>query len=486
MRSVWKQVLTVAIVSGLLLAWGCGGRNDEVVYLDVFNGYPGSGALSVFGPTGAVTNGLPFGQRTSNFTTINRNVGTSFQIQIEGATSTAETDLPLYSMYPHESATLFIKRRSGQGRVDTAFMRHVRTGYKKEDRQCAMVFDNALSTGNPDIATYKYLPVFKVNPACAGYLPKLGSYREDGKDIDGPDYLFRPNLVSTDRDGDGTAEPGIVERFPWFVATQSSEGDIIDVRNVAEGGCPAYSSKVGVDDGESSGGEGGGSGSNSPVRGQVIAGNSTVEFVWAPFRSILTLERARELQRAGGNVPSVDLESGSVVSAAPTREYLNCIGWNPNKSAADNVEKLQELKRQKIEKCKSGQFTSSPVTLGQQLTQYEMPAGLGKGVAGDTCGFQVRIASDFFTIFRRPSNDEPGGEPISQTYTFPPSQFSFWVLYGRPIDPFVESWGVADKQSGGGFVRLPKYPGSPPSSASAKGTQSGDSEGSGSNSGSNQ
>ncbi len=474
MKSVWRHVLAAAITLGLVTAWGCGGRNDEVIYLDVFNGYPGSENVSVYGPTGTVTSDLSFGQRTSNFTTINRNIGQDFEIQIQGATSTAEKSLPLFDMYPHESATLFVKRRSGPSTVDTTFFRHVRTGYKREDRQCAMVFDNALSARDPNTTTYRYVPLFKVRPSCAGYVEQIGSYREDGYEdsdkINPPEYLFRPDLYDD------------IELFPWFAPVEASQGEIVDIRDVS--GCPAYgsnntpanSSQGGEDDSQGGGSNQNGNGNSGnqggePIRGQVFADNSTYRFAWAPARSILTRQTANEL----GRTINIDPRQGNIVGPPPTRQYMECIGWNPDQSVEKNVKNLEETNRTRITRCKGGSGASASVesvTLGNSLLQYQFRAGLGADVPPGQCGFRVRVASDFFSIFRR-SQNEPGGEPVQQTFSFPPSQISFWVLYGRPIDPRIESWGVADKKSGGGFVKLPEYPGSPSPQSNSNGSNSG-------------
>ena len=426
--AVMRRISAVALLAALLLsvAPGCGnqGPKPETVWLHVFNAYPGVSSLSLYGPNGAVTTDLPFGKRTNSYQSVDRNLGTDFTLILEGAPTTFEISLPLYDMYPHESGTVFFKRRSGADTVDEPIVfRHVQTGYTEEDKQCRLILDNAISAQNDDIAIFNYVPAMKIRPSCTGYVDEIGTYNDRDQMAEAKNgqmiQVGRPWLHNTNNN----KKPEFV-RQPWFIPADAQGGGIVDVRNVKNGKCPALDSTP--DD-------------NKNKRDQQVVGEDTVEFIWAPQAD-------------------VDYESGTFTAAPPTRQYMDCIGWDPDKNA-----NRQSIESDQVDKCQGTQQTTDVVKLNNEVVSLRFPAGIGLKSNGDNltskqCGFEQTIMSDFFNVFKEPG-DKKKKEAVTRMIKYKPSQYYFWVLYGRPVNPLVEEWGANTPGRGGGFVELPNYPG---------------------------
>jgi hypothetical protein len=88
------------------------------------------------------------------------------------------------------------------------------------------------------------------------------------------------------------------------------------------------------------------------------------------------------------------------------------------------------------------------------------PPGLGVGRGPDQCGYPVQIATDFNNVFDDPENGEVSlvdseNEPIS----YAPGQVYYWYLYGRSVNPRIESWSVeANGDTPGGTIDPGQYP----------------------------
>lgn len=408
MNTKWGGFLAIAVLAFATL--GCGqSEGPETVYVNVFNGYPGSQSLSLYGPSGAVTTNLPFGERTQNFVPVDRNLGTDFELVLDGAPQTFNVDIPLYNLYPQETVTVFFKRRTGEETVDDPQMfRHVQTGYSDDDNRCRLILDNGLSLKNDSIGQFNYVPLFKVQPACTGYVDQIGTYDDTG------------TTVETEAEEEiQVGRPGLFEKIqdnPWFIATDVGSGEVLDVRDAQA--CSAHNA----------------SGDTSRI--EISAGDDTFAFTWAPGSEI-------------------NYQSGSFRAQAPTRQYMNCIGWDP-----DKPKDKQKIRSEQVLECKRSPATTKPVQLGDELVSYRFRTGLGLDANGDSidqCGFEVSMDSDFFNIFEDPAQG-PSPE-VRSTLTYPPNQYYFWILYGRPVNPKFEHWGANTPGRGGGFVELPRYPG---------------------------
>lgn len=182
MRSaVSMRLKSVALALSLLaLGSSCGGGgaggSDEVVYLYIFNAYPGTKSLSLYGPSGAIVTNLAFGQRTPVPVPVDRNLGTNFTLTLDGAPQPFNTASDLFGLYPHETATFLIKKRSAVDAADAMTIRHVQS----ISPVCRMWFYNALSLSNRDVGSFDYLAAWRIEqPADAGYAandPRNGLY----------------------------------------------------------------------------------------------------------------------------------------------------------------------------------------------------------------------------------------------------------------------------------------------------------------------
>ncbi|MFB6262820.1 MAG: hypothetical protein ABEL76_04205 [Bradymonadaceae bacterium] len=412
----------VAVASLLFAAGSCAQRGDETVYLRFFNAYAGSGEMSIFGPSSRAASGLAFGERSQSFTPIDRNFGTSFEIVMTGASESFQTDLPLYEMYPQESATVLFKRRSDQASLaDPRVYRHIRTGYNKSAGRCRLVLDNALSVKNGHLGQFNFFQKAKIKPACTGYVPRIGSYRESNKEFG------RPGLITA------------VEKRPWFYFGRAEKGEIVDVKNRDE--CPMPSgpalSKANNENFATS---------DKQKRGRAVAGKRTLKFVWAGIDNLGSAK--------------LDFQNESIVTYPPTRQYMKCIGWDPRESKKENLENLRQQQGNQIAQCRRVEVNEVP-SFGPESTGggggsqnfFAFPAGIGAGLGGNTCGFKYQLESDFFSIHNPPSG------AIKGTIQYAPSQYYFWVLYGRPVNPKVTQWGVRTNPSGGGGFKKPgPYP----------------------------
>ncbi len=408
--------LVIVLLLGTATACG-GGTNHENVWLYVFNGYPGSDGMSMYGPSGTVTTGLGFGQRTpAPPPSVDRNLGTSFELVLEGAPQTFEVDLPLYDMYPHETATVFFKRRTGTDSIDDPMIfRHVQTGYREEANRCRLIFDNALSVQNDEIGVFDYLPAAKIRPSCSGYVDQIGTFDDTGQMVETPSG----NQIEVGR-------PGLVDRIketPWFFLAEAESGQVLDIRNEGDPTCGMVPENNRSTDGDKT---------------EVIAGEHAVNFVWAPEAEI-------------------DFSSGSFRAPAPTRQYMNCIGWDPDKDPEQ-----QNIKSEQVLACQKTQNNAEIVQLSNQINSYRFGTGIGlklndEPVPNGQCGFGTRVFSDFFNVFEEPQGEQPSR--LATDIQFGPSQYFFWVLYGRPVNPLVEAWGANTPDRGGGFVDVPPYPG---------------------------
>jgi hypothetical protein len=419
-----KKIRTAFLAAWLILltaACGDSGPVPEQIYLHVFNAYPGTNSMSLYGPSGTVTSNLGFGQRDGPVS-VNRNLGTNFEMILSGAPSPFDVNLPLYNLYPHETATVLFKRRTGSDTVDEpVILRHVQTGYTSKDGQCRILMDNGLSVQNDRIGQFNFIPTFKIKPSCTGYVERIGSFRDSGLEIN----TEAGQKIQVGR-------PGLYQRVannPWFIPGDVSSGEVLDVRNVKDGNCPALDSSPQ---------------NNTNKQDSYVAGDNSVAFYWAP-------------------PATVEYDSGTFRSPAPTRQYMNCIGWDPDKPAG-----RQKIKSEQVLECQRSEANAEIVSLTGTSVSYYLPTGIGlkKGnekLGNNKCGFRMSVMSDFYNIFdEKTENDTTVPIRVRSTLEFNPSQYYFWVLYGRPVRPRVEQWGAKDPKAGnggGGFVKTPPYPG---------------------------
>jgi hypothetical protein len=143
----------------------------ESVFLFVINGYTGSNSLTIIGPTGTVASSLAFGDRVGPVE-VNRALGTEFTVLLDGTPEAIDLDLELFSMYPQETGTLFLKRRSDDAEVAVSLYRHVQT----ISPSCQLTFENALSLNETYLSfphQFTYSPEFRLDDIQeGGYFPE--------------------------------------------------------------------------------------------------------------------------------------------------------------------------------------------------------------------------------------------------------------------------------------------------------------------------
>ncbi|RAL25009.1 hypothetical protein DL240_02005 [Lujinxingia litoralis] len=188
----------------LTLQFGCGegGGGDEVVYFHIYNGYAGSSQMSLYGPSGTLVTGLPFGARTEEPVAFDRSLPGTLTLVLDGSPAPIELPAEAWSLFPHETASLFLIRREGQDALLQLY-RHV----PSISQNCRAVFGNALSTPSANLGQYNYMVGFELqNISFGGYL---------SNDPRGADFLNE------------------VAAYPYFFLVQSedaeSEGVLIPV-----------------------------------------------------------------------------------------------------------------------------------------------------------------------------------------------------------------------------------------------------------------
>ncbi len=211
MRSMKGPFSTLlAAVAVALLTFGCGtGDNSETVYLYVFNGYAGVESMSLYGPSGTVTTGLPFGARTSEAIEVDRNLGGNFTLVLDGAPQTFEFDHQLFSLYPQETATIILSRRE-DANVNTTLFRH----QPAISPACRLVAHNSLSLNTSNLSEYSFIMGwdFSVDGDGTGY----------GGDISTPGYdeSWENDQLSANGFGAEDQRPSLydgINDHPFFV-----------------------------------------------------------------------------------------------------------------------------------------------------------------------------------------------------------------------------------------------------------------------------
>ncbi|MBA2662509.1 MAG: hypothetical protein H0U74_09465 [Bradymonadaceae bacterium] len=177
--------LGAVVAASLLTVSACGdggGGGGEVVNFYIFNGYAGSSSMSLYGPSGTIVTGLGFGARSGEAIAIDRNLGTEFTLVLDGAPQSIDLTSPLFALYPHETGTMLLKRRSGLDEADATTYRHVQSA----GNDCRIVFDNALSTLSDGLGNFGYMVAFDMTPAQAGYadvrFPRTNLMTQVGRD----------------------------------------------------------------------------------------------------------------------------------------------------------------------------------------------------------------------------------------------------------------------------------------------------------------
>lgn len=414
-RQVWA--LAAIAAAGMMTA-GCGGEGgEEAVFLYFINGYPGTSSMTVNSTLGTLATNVPFGERYGDDGTcppdqpclparVERQLGTAFSILNENQNKPVDVDKDLYAMYPHETGTLVMTRRSGESNVNTTLLRHTQS----ISTDCTVTWVNGLSLDNQytTVANYNIAPeLYEEDLRYAGFSDEANTpfNSECGAlPINDPTHqnLQRPNVLEA------------IAANPWFYLTECDQG---------------------ADEGD--------------------AGHFGCKLGWGvPF--------ADDRSRLG--------DGGSFVSVRDSDEYFECIeGAISIRAPEDSMVPVfpgvevdcppapltwadVDVDFQAVADC---QDTIIKNTETLPPGSEDSTRGLqGYGV----CDLRFRIRNEGQDIIFGPKgNDAEGkhqdGDLIESQVDIPAGSQRFWVLLGRPVNPLVWQW-----DSGDTFVDLTSFP----------------------------
>lgn len=410
MRSFFLNFRGVVLLSLSLslFLFSCGGGeegdNYEIVYLRIFNGYPGTTNLSLYGPTGTVITGLPFGKGSEGAIAVDRSLGTDFTLILDGVPEPIDLTPELYSLYPHETATLFIVRRTDASTADFKLYRHIQA----ISPACRILVDNNLSVANQAQGLFNFIsgwhfPVIDNG----GYSQSFESDIIDGLNAETPacmdltqfkrDQYFTPSLFSQ------------ISDHPYFAVEIGGEQEIDFFGN---------------------------------FRG--------LQWVWIGEEDYV-------------DIPRVDFTSGTLVTHRTSNDFLICM-----REAAEAVDPDDECdpgwdapfiacldqQTQSVLLHTAGDASSETFVL------HYYPETIGN--PPNVCDAEIRIFSDFGNIFQGEHGYDGynNNTRVDFSAEFGLSDHFFYVLYGRPVNPKGAAWKASvGGEDSGGFVDLPPYPG---------------------------
>lgn len=403
------------IVAGLfsLSLSSCGGGDSESIFLFVINGYPAAESVDVYGPTGPIVQGLAFGERTPEPIEIDRSVGTNFTVFIKGSPTPVELDFNLFSFYPQETGTLFVKKRTNVDQAAVSIYRHIQT----IDPYCALTLENGLSVSNEflTVGSFSFAPEFNLGSAEGG-----GYFDESQEQVFtecGP--LPLPTLAPIPRPSLKTA----IDADPYFFLVQCQ------LPSGAARVCPV----VGRLDDQS---------------GEIVGFKPTSEY----FQCV---QQAISIKQPEGMEPS-PFPPADAQAQCPE----NALTWDDVQVDAAAIEVCKGLTQYNTNMLEpsDGQQTFSISPRPPPLSNDFSGILLGSD-DGEVCEIQFRLRTPGVTTIFGPEagSSEPGshgqGAYTESTIRIPVGAEHFWVLFGRPVNPLVWQWNSSEN-----FVNLNNFP----------------------------
>lgn len=397
---------------------GCGGEGgNESVFLYIINGYPGTSSMSILGPSGTIASDVRFGDRMGSDgpcgpddnkclpIQVDRQLGSDWTYRLEGMVEPAEVEKDLFAMYPQETGTMVMTRRSDESEVETTLFRHVQT----ISSGCTISVTNGLSVTNDflpeDWNNFSITPEFKREPVeFAGYLDETEQQftSECGPlplGTDDHNQLARANLLEE------------VRASPWFFPVECTDTDLETVF------CYGWT-RPGVD----------GWGEMFPD-GQVLSPRNTPEY----YKCIESAISIRQPEDEMGE-PQPFPDENAQAQCPPPDEF----GW-------DDV----QVDFQQVATC--GEMVTRQVEL------IEPGAEDQQRIYGVDCDLELRIRNPGQQIVFGPEgSDERGkhqdGDLVTSNIEISGGSQHFYVLLGRPVNPILWQW-----DSGGTFVDLKDF-----------------------------
>ena len=408
-----------------MLFSGCGEGGEEAVFLYFLHGYPGSGSMTVNGTQGVLVDNVPFGERHGDNVScepyavdclpkrVERQFGSEFNFKLENMTETVDVTADMFSMYPHETGTMVLTRRSDEAGVQATILRHTQS----IDPTCGISFVNGLALTNEftsGVGLFDITPEVRVPEdqfILGRFLPNEGQ-REF---ITECGALPNDDPQHTSVLGEREAQIARVRESPWMLLDCNVE----DEEGEALGGC-LY--RWGVP---------------HPDTGRVQIG-----------------------------------EGGSFYRIMDTEEFYECVqGAISIRQPTDTAEPL--FPDQEVQCPNEGRplewsdvdlnFESlidcyKPITSSAEMiapgAQQEIHSYFGAAV----CNWDFRIRNTGQAIVFGPRGNDALGEHqdgalVRSEVDIPLGSQRFYVMIGRPVNPLVWQWDSADT-----FVDLSFYP----------------------------
>jgi|GEM_PF-6724599 len=419
------QIMTLFCVGSVLALSGCGGGADatgETVFIYVLNAYPGSSKLTLYGPTGKVASGLPYGQRTEEAVLVDRNTNSEeFLLLLDGAPTTIEFQKQLFSLYPQETATMVITRRSGEEEADVAIFRNTRTF----SPTCMISFANSLSLDNNFLGqdfSFTYQTEWNIvdQTFYDASQETVAHTRCGPTKIRPKDVTTRGNVISGVNDD------------PWFHPVQGQDKGRYGLRwavRTSDPRNPGERISMGL-----------------TTNGAVEAMRDSVEYVecMSAAVSVVQEENASDPGDSAASEECPDPLDGANLSAEQ-------VVWD-------------ELA---VMEChESLEYTGFPITPGSSQNVQTFEQGV-RTVDGEfVCGYPIRVRTPLQDlIFQNRDSSIPNyvenlGGFVQVNVQYPISEHHYFVLFGRPVNPFVSQWntGAQSVPYDGGNGEFP-YPG---------------------------
>ena len=392
------SLLPLAIAS-LLLASACsGGEGDsnELVNIHVFNGYPGSTSLTVYGPTGPIVSNLPFGERTDAPVLVNRNLGNDFTIILEGTPDPFQLAPELFDLYPHETVTMVIGNRSGVNSIDVNVVRHIQS----ISPYCRIAFSNALSVNNSGLANFNYFPAWLLEGTD---LPISGyNQTQETTGLDLLESLLPPSIdISPYRRNNLY---NAINAYPYFALVTADEEESSET--------------------------------------------TALEFVWVGPEDFVEMPR---VDFQSGRLAT--LRNTRRFLECMFERAENALEDSGGGGDIDDPEFDQCLEEEEY----SVQVVSPGAT--EQVLYHYHPGFITGDLSSNRCDSQLRLFSDFGNIFTGEHGYDgwSGSNRIDiDASGFNQSEHYFFVLYGYPVNPRVTQWTASDPSYG--FGPLGSYP----------------------------
>ena len=398
-------------LAGLLIAGSfgllsCGDSVPDSVFLYIINGYPASDGMTIIGPAGPVVRDAKFGDRMAANGVcppgeacvpieVDRRFGSEdWTVMLDGMPQTAELTKDLFAMYPQETGTLVVTRRSEDEEVQGTLLRHTQS----INAGCSLVMYNGLSLSNNYMSSSSYTiaPEFRVEPVeSAGYSNELNTafLTECGAlPTTAPEHeaLARSELYAA------------VQAQPWFFPVTCEEDESENA--VCYGwGIPHGAEQI-----------------SRLQEGGLVSTARVSRNYYDCVQDAITIKQ-----------PEMD---GAPLPFPPADAQVQCpegeLTWGDVQIDAEAIAECQRpiIKTSSILEPAAEDATLSFLAYDERLCQTE---------------FRLRnIGQDI--IFGPKGDDAEGsnqnGEIITSEISAAPGSQHFWVLLGRPVNPIIWQW----------------------------------------------